>query len=115
MLPSAPALQVGRAPIVYDANTIGAVNVCVAENVCARLVSAIVPVFAGSVAVTVPSAPVVGCKVIVPDVAFLNATEPTVVPATPTVNEFSNVAGVLKTLSDVELKIVIPVVAFPTV
>lgn len=44
----------------------------------------IVPVNAGMVIVTVPSAPVVGCIVIVPLVTFLNPTLPKEVPAVPT-------------------------------
>lgn len=54
-------------------------------NVCARLSSAIVPVFAGNVATAEPSAPVVGCNVTEPDVALAKESEPTVLPATPRV------------------------------
>jgi hypothetical protein len=57
--------------------------VCTALNVCARFSSAIVPVFAGIVAVTVPNAPVAGDRVIVPEVALWNPRVPTVVPASP--------------------------------
>lgn len=69
---------------------------CGSVNVCAKLSSAIVPVFAGKVAVTVPSAPVAGCKVIVPEVAFLKATDPTVDPSTPTVTPLFIVAAPVK-------------------
>lgn len=60
-------------------------KVCKAEKVCARLVSAIVPVLAGRLAVTVPKAPGTGCKVSTPEVAFPMATLPAV-PLTPSVS-----------------------------
>ena len=63
-----------------------AAKVCTADQDCARFSSATVPVFAGSVAVTVPSAPVAGAKVIEPDVAFRNCTPPAVVPVTPRIS-----------------------------
>ena len=50
------------------------------------LVRAIVPAVAGMLTVVVPNAPVTGDSVIVPDVAFLKSTEPTEVPATPSVS-----------------------------
>lgn len=58
---------------------------CTAVHVCARFSSAKVPVFAGSVAVTEPRAPVVGDSVMLPLVALLKTTEPTVDPLLPTV------------------------------
>jgi len=45
-------------------------SVCKALNVCARFVSAMVPVLAGRLAVTEPKAPVTGSRVTVPLVAF---------------------------------------------
>jgi len=52
-------------------------NVCTALYVCARFSSAMVPVFAGKVAVTVPSAPVVGARETEPEVALYIVTVPT--------------------------------------
>jgi hypothetical protein len=57
-------------------------NVCAADQVWIRFNSAMVPVLAGRLAVTVPRAPVTGCKVSTPDVALPIATEPAV-PETP--------------------------------
>ena len=61
-------------------------KLCAALNVCAIASPANVLVVAGKLSVTVPRAPVTGDTVIVPLVAFLKATEPTDVPATPKVN-----------------------------
>ena len=58
--------------------------VCAAVHVCAKLVSAMTPVLAGRVAVTEPSAPVVGDSVTVPEVAFPKAMVPSV-PLAPRV------------------------------
>ena len=60
-------------------------KVCVAEKVWLRLVSAMVPVLAGRLAVTVPRAPVTVWSVTLPDVALLNANVPTELPAVPSV------------------------------
>jgi hypothetical protein len=72
-----------RGRIVAAGSTGATLKVFTALKVSARFVSEMVPVFAGSVAVTDPNAPVVGAIVIVPLVAFASTTLPTDVPATP--------------------------------
>src|SRR5579885_3129036 len=74
------------APVEDPSRTIPELaKVCASVQVCARFVSAMVPVLAGRLAVTVPSAPVTGCSVTVPDVALPIVTEPGV-PDAPKVS-----------------------------
>src|SRR6185437_10362474 len=61
-------------------------KVCSPLQACAMLVSAICPVLAGRVAVTVPSAPATGSSVTRPEVALPMVSEPSV-PEAPSVGE----------------------------
>src|SRR6185437_9305028 len=80
-----PVTVVIAVPLILKLLPVPAVSNVLLVSVSVVALPTSVSVAAGSVSTDDPSAPVAGETVMLPDVAFASATEPTLVPATPSV------------------------------